>query len=345
MTFFSVAPLLLFAADENLNVFDTVSPPAHSIRKIFILVLFISAAIFIFVEGAIVYCIFHFRERSRPTTVEPAQLYGSKPVEVAWTVAPLLVVFILFLVVARIIAEVKISKPPDNALHVVVVGHQWWWEYRYVDPEYNFITANELHVPVDRPIWFELKSADVVHSFWFPRLNGKMDVVPGRTNLTWFLVDKEKPGIYLGQCTEYCGTQHANMILRMEAEAPEVFQEWASNQRRPAVDAPFVREGRQVFLENACMNCHTVRGTPAKGTFGPDLTHLISRETLGSALIAFQQKDAQGNWKPIVNKDGVSVLARWIDDPQKIKPGCWMPDMKLDTRQRDLIVKYLETLK
>jgi cytochrome c oxidase subunit 2 len=184
-------------------------------------------------------------------------------------------------------------------------------------------------VPVGRPVWFELKSADVIHSFWFPRLNGKTDVVPGRTNTMWFKVEEGQSGTYLGQCTEYCGNQHANMILRLEAELPEVFEEWVRSQKRPAVNAPFARAGRDLFMANACMNCHTIRGTPAQGTFGPDLTHLMSRQTLASAMVP----------------NDLKTLTQWVDNPQKIKPGCWMPAMKLDARQRDLIVEYLQTLK
>jgi cytochrome c oxidase subunit 2 len=320
-------PPLLFAAEENTSIFDTVSPEAAAIRKMCFLVLAVTGAIFLVVEGAIVYCIFHFRERGRPTTVEPAQLYGSKPVEVAWTVAPLVIVSILFLVVARIIAEARSPEAPPNALHVIVVGHQWWWEYEY--PDQGFKTANELHIPAGRPIWFDLKSADVIHSFWFPRLNGKTDVIPGRTNTMGFKVDASKPDIYLGQCTEYCGTQHANMILRLEAESPEAFDKWVHNQKRPAVDDSRVRAGRDLFLANACMNCHTIRGTPAKGTFGPDLTHLASRQTLASAMVPNDRR----------------TLEQWVDDPNSIKPGCWMPAMKLNVQQRDLIVDYLQTLK
>lgn len=354
----SVAPLIPLAVSgpNNLNIFDTVSPPADAIRSLFFLVIGITGAIFVLVEGMLLYSVFRFRQRNPGTTAEPPQLYGSKPVEVAWTLAPLLIVFVLFMVVARTIAEVKLHEPPPGIMRVTVVGHQWWWEYKYPKqadhPELGdgFITANELHVPAGQAVWFDLESADVVHSFWFPRLNGKTDVVPGRTNATWFLSRQE--GTFLGQCTEYCGMQHANMILRMEADSPDKFGEWLKNQRKLEVwaeaEATWIkghpgrtatleeiipdgatREGRAVFLANACMNCHTVRGTTAKGTFGPDLTHLASRQTLASAMVP----------------NDTANLKQWVEDPQVIKPGCWMPAMKLDGRQRDLVVKYLQSLK
>jgi cytochrome c oxidase subunit 2 len=350
--FLSLAPLLALAGSEadNLNTFDPVSPPGDTIRGLFILVLAVTGVIFLLVEGMLLYCIIRFRQRPGDQASLPPQLYGSKPVEVAWTVAPLLIVFVLFLVVFRTMAQIAPTKPPEGSLKVVVVGHQWWWEYRYPaqtiqgDKDHpgaiqikEFVTANELHVPSAWPAAFDLESADVIHSFWFPRMNGKTDLVPGRRNQTWFL--PLKPGTFQGQCAEYCGNQHATMILRMEADEWEQFRKWAAHQAKPEVwvDRPKelaeaknddVRAGRKLFLTNACMNCHAVRGTAAKGTFGPDLTHLMSRKTLASALVPNDE----------------ATLTKWIDDPQTIKPGCLMPAMKLTKTQQAQVVKYLRTL-
>ena len=189
--------------------------------------------------------------------MEPPQVYGSKPIEIAWTAAPALIVFVLVLVSARTLWEVNVPPPQpregDNTLFVTVVGRQWWWEYtydRYNGRELGFTTANELHIPagekgVPRPVYLTLKSADVCHSFWVPRLGGKTDLIPGRTNSMWFQTDK--PGLYLGQCAEYCGTQHANMLIRVVVDSPSDFEAWLANERKPAVERPR-RAGRAVRL-------------------------------------------------------------------------------------------------
>lgn len=335
----------LFAVAEtggNLSVLDPASPPAASIHELFYLTLAITAAIFVLVEGLILYFIFRFR--SQGGNKEPPQIYGSKPIEVAWTVAPALIVFVLFMVVIRTANDLRATpdRPPAGSkpLHITVIGHQWWWEYVY--EEYDgrklspangpkLITANELHVPVSsagdvRPIYLTLRSADVVHSFWVPRLAGKIDVFPDRVNQLWF--QPQQTGLFLGQCAEYCGTQHANMRIRVVVQTPEEFEDWLADQERPAAEEPAAADGRRVFLTQSCVTCHRVRGTPAAGTFGPDLTHLANRQTLCTYL-----------------PNDHDTLRRWVVDPQKLKPGCWMPAMNLSPQQVDLVVKYLESLR
>ena len=237
-------PLLLLArgGTQDLSIFDPASPPAESIRALSVLVLAITAFIFVVVEGILIYSVIRFRQgrqvanlpHDANATAEPPQVYGSKPIEIAWTAAPALTVFVLVLVTTRTLWEVNVPPPPpregDNTLFVTVVGRQWWWEYTY--DHYNgralgFTTANELHVPaggdgVSRPVYLTLKSADVCHSFWVPRLAGKTDLIPGRINSMWF--QTEKPELYVGQCAEYCGTQHANMLLRVIADSPGDFE-------------------------------------------------------------------------------------------------------------------------
>ncbi|MFO0808219.1 MAG: cytochrome c oxidase subunit II [Gemmataceae bacterium] len=330
------------AASDNVSIFDPVSPPAQSIRDLAVLVLAIIGAIFVLVESILFYAVIRFRRGRATTTGEPPQVYGSTPIEVAWTAAPALVVFVLTLVIARTLMEVNsdLDKPPPDAkpLRVSVIGHQWWWEYAYErdgDRDLAFIAANELHVPASdpnlptdrRPTFLTLQSADVCHSFWVPRLAGKTDLIPGRTNRMWFETDKT--GLFLGQCAEFCGVQHAKMLLRVNVDPPDEFARWAENQMKPAADDPKVAEGKKAFLSHSCVNCHRVRGTSAAGTYAPDLTHLMSRETLASGMIPNTRE----------------TLRQWVADPQKVKPGCLMPAFGLSDRELDLVVDYLATLK
>jgi cytochrome c oxidase subunit 2 len=336
---------------ENLSIFDPAAPPAESIRDLSILVNAICGFIFVVVEGILIYCLIRFRRRGSgkespdgndvqvEVEVEPPQVYGSMPIEIAWTASPALIVFVLLLVTTRTLWEVKIRPPApgksDNALYITVIGRQWWWQYVY--DEYDgrklgFTTANELHIPVSesgvaRPVYLTLKSADVCHSFWVPRLAGKTDLIPGKTNVMWIQADR--PGLFVGQCAEYCGTQHANMLIRLVVESPREFQSWLEREAAAAVDDASAHEGKSVFLGQSCVNCHAVRGTPAQGGYAPDLTHLMSRRTLAAGMAPNTPEN----------------LRRWVDDPQAIKPGCLMPAFGLSTRDRKLLVDYLETLR
>jgi cytochrome c oxidase subunit 2 len=325
---------------QNLSIFDPVSPPGESIRSLSALLFAICAFIFVVVEGVLFYCVFRFRRaRAAGQTAEPPQVYGSKPIEIAWTAAPALIVLVITLVTTRTLWEVKLTppkpQPGDNTLFVTVVGRQWWWEYHY--DYYNgkplgVTTANELHVPasgdgVSRPVRLLLKSADVCHSFWVPRFAGKTDLIPGRTNALWFQTDRV--GLFVGQCAEYCGTQHANMLLRVAVDAPPDFERWLENESKPAIEAPGLAESKQAFLSQSCVNCHGVRGTAAQGTYAPDLTHLMSRQTLAAGMIANTPEN----------------LRRWVIAPQSIKPGCLMPAFGLSERETDQVVAYLQSLR
>jgi cytochrome c oxidase subunit 2 len=329
---------------QDLSIFNPVSPPAESIRNLSVLVLAITGFIFVAVEGILIYSIIRFRRGRRqvetlPPSSEPPQVYGSKPIEIAWTAAPALIVFVLVLVSARTLWEVNVPPPQpragDNTLFVTVVGRQWWWEYtydHYNGRELGVTTANELHIPasevgVARLVYLTLKSADVCHSYWVPRLAGKTDLIPGRVNAMWFQTDQ--PGLYLGQCAEYCGTQHANMLLRVIVDSPSNFESWLEHERQPAVAEPAAGAGRSAFLAQSCVNCHRVRGTSAQGTYAPDLTHLMSRKTLASGMV----------------ENTAENLRRWVDDPQSIKPGCLMPAFGLSDPERNDIVDYLLTLR
>ncbi len=310
----------------DLDIFHPASPPARKIRDLAWLVLGITAGIFIVVESVLVWSIIRFRSR-KAQAGEPVQVFGSNPVELAWTIIPCVIVFVLALATVRTIREVELEAPPAGALEVDVIGHQWWWEYRLPSASgTTIVTANELVVPVGRPVWLNLRSADVIHSWWVPRLAGKTDVIPNHVNHTWF--EAEAQGTYLGQCAEYCGTQHANMLLRVRVVSDEAFEGWCNAQLAPTVEDASVNAGRALFAELACMNCHTVDGLSV-GAFGPNLTHLMSRETIGAGVAPLNPE----------------TLRAWVDDPQNLKIGCNMPSLKLEGAQLDAVVAFLLTLK
>ena len=310
------------------NIFQPQATPAESVYHLSLLVLSVCATIFIIVAGLLVFTIVKFR-RGKNDEHEPPQVYGSNRIEVAWTVIPILIVFVLTMATARVVIATQDQPAPKDALHVTVVGHQWWWEIRY--PGLGIVTANELHVPLStsgKPAFtfLALQSADVAHSFWVPQLAGKTDLIPNRTNTMW--IDPRETGTFLGNCAEYCGMQHANMLLRVVVEQPAEFQVWAAGQKATATSGASM-EDRAVFLSLSCVSCHTVSGTPAKGSFGPDLSHLMSRSTLASGMIP----------------NTVENLRAWIKDPQAIKRGNLMPNMQLNARELDAVVTYLSSLK
>ena len=330
----SIVVILLLIEERVLavstSIFDPASYNSDSIADVFYLVLAITGLIFVIVFGAIVAFVLRFRARDADDDSEPPQIYGSWPIEVAWTITPVLIIFVLFLIVIRSVNEQRPERAPQDALKVRVVGHQWWWSFEY--PELGFITANELHVPLGeadhpRSVFLDLESADVVHSFWVPRLGGKTDLVPNRVNTMRF--EPRIAGTFYGQCAEYCGTQHAKMLLRVVVESEQDFHRWAENEMKPAVNDPTVATGRSLFLTLSCANCHTIRGTSARGTVGPDLTHLMSRQTLAAGA-------APNNHES---------LTAWIQNPKIAKAGCHMPNMKLNDSQVASVVSYLETLR
>src|SRR5690348_15277440 len=222
-------------ASSSTSIFSPVSTPADSIFGLSLFVLTVTAAIFVTVFSLLVYSAVKFRKRADDDGREPPQIYGSNQLELAWTVIPVLIVVVLFLATARFIHAIQDARRPPGAIEVTVVGHQFWWEYRY--PQYGFVTANELHVPVSdpkqpTPTFLTLLSADTDHSFWVPRLAGKTDLIPNHPNSMW--IDPRETGLYLGQCAQYCGTQHAKMLLRVYVDSREDFDRWIEAQRRPA---------------------------------------------------------------------------------------------------------------
>jgi cytochrome c oxidase subunit II len=318
------------ASMGSTNIFAPQSTPARSIFHLSILVLTITGIIFVVVSTLLLYSILKFRSTSATANSEPAQVYGSTQIELAWTVIPILIVVVLFVATARGIHEIQDAPEPESAVEVTVIGHQFWWEYRY--PQLGVVTANELHIPVSdpahpKPTFLQLLSADTDHSFWVPELAGKTDLIPNHPNRMW--MDPQRTGIIVGQCAQYCGTQHAKMLLRVSVDSPEDFAEWVREQQQPAIADERVAAGKRVFETTACINCHSISGTVANGRFGPDLTHLMSRTTIAAGAALNTPEN----------------LGLWIENPDAIKRGSLMPAMQLSKSEREALVGYLETLR
>src|ERR1700735_821612 len=325
-----LAASLCFGASDNPSqlpsIFDARSTPTKWIGHLSYFVLSITGLIFAVVFSLLAYSVRKFRQRDGDDGREPPQVYGSNQIELAWTVIPILIVLVLFLATARVIRSIQDAPQPPGAIEVTAIGHQFWWEFRY--PALGVVTANELHVPVSNPAnsaptFLTLLSADTDHSFWVPRLAGKTDLIPNHPNRTW--IDPQETGLYLGQCAQYCGIEHAKMLLRVYVDSPEELKQGVEAQKRPAVGDDAVAEGRRIFETTACVNCHAISATIANGRFGPDLTHLMSRDTIASGIAPNNREN----------------LRAWIQSPDSMKPGSLMPAMQLTDHDLDALTAYL----
>lgn len=311
------------------NIFAPDSTPARSIYRLSVFELEILGAIFVVVFSLLAYAVIKFRERKHEGDSEPPQVYGSNQMELAWTVLPVLIVVVLFLSTAQVIHRVQDARAPEGTIEVTAVAHQFWWEYRY--PQFGLVAANELHVPVSdpnrpTPTYIHLLSVDVDHSFWVPRLAGKTDLIPNHPNNMW--IDPHEIGLFLGQCAQYCGTQHAKMLLRVYVESRDDFDRWIRDQQQQAASVPSVAAGSALFVSKACFVCHSIRGGMTIGRAGPDLTHLMSRDTLASGAVPNTAEN----------------LRKWVRNPETFKPGSKMPPQDLSDQELDQIVAYLMTL-
>jgi cytochrome c oxidase subunit 2 len=312
-----------------MSAFDPAGPQAGRISVLWWFMLGAATLVWLVVMIALAYATRRARNRGEPL-LEPEGTASSKRGVI---IASGITVLILtaFLVGDIATGHALGTLPRKNALRIDVRGHQWWWEVNYVDPVPGRMvsTANEIHIPVGEPVQIVGTSPDVIHSFWIPELQGKKDLVPGHTTSTWLQADK--PGIYRGQCAEFCGAQHAKMIAFVIAEPREKFEAWYNSQLDSA-QAPtdsVTARGQQVFVENACAVCHTISGTRAGGRLGPPLSHLASRMTIASGAL----RNTRGN------------LGGWIVDPQGIKPGAKMPPNNLSPPDLQALLTYLQTLK
>ena len=324
---FFVAGLTLAACDMVTVPATTLAPKSDFGRvsyDIFLSIFWWDAGIFLVVSAVLVGIIFRFRERD-PQTLPP-QVRGNARLELAWTVAPVVVLTLIAFPTVRAVFRTQ-ATPPRAALGVRVTGHQWWWEFEY--PELGIRTATELHLPVGRPVRLELRSPDVIHSFWIPQLGGKRDTPPGKVNR--IVLTPTTPGRYYGQCAEFCGASHANMRMLAVVEAPAEFDAWVARQRAPVAtpaDGSPAAAGLRAFTTGACVGCHTITGVSA-GVVGPDLTHVGSRTTIAGGMLP--------------NTPG--TLTAWLADPPGVKPGSIMPDLHLSVADVRALTEYLATLK
>ncbi len=296
-----VSLLLMLAAcgtDEPLTTISPRSDVAGDIQGLYSLIFWAAVFVFVVVEGLLVYAVIRYRRR--PGDGIPPQSHGHRLLEIGWTLAPIAILVVVVIPTWQVIF--KTADAPDGAMRVEVMAHQWWWEVRY--PGLGVVTANEVHVPVGSPVTVQLETADVIHSFWVPRLSGKRDMVPGRVNAIWFT--PEATGTFLGQCAELCGESHANMKFQVVVQEQAEFDAWVEAQRR-APDPPqgLAATGASLFLSKGCLACHTIEGTVALGVIGPNLTHVGGRSTLGAGMM---------NNTP-------DEMARWLRDPSAVKPG------------------------
>ena len=312
-------------------IFRPESPGATAIHDLSIYLLVVAGIVFLLVEVLLLTAVFRFRNRPEEQAV---QTHGNPRLETGWTVATAIVLFATLGLTVRTMGEAssvpqaalpQASAWPGDTLVLRVVGYQWWWKFEY--PDSQVVTSNEVHVPVGRPIKLQLESADVIHSFWVPRLGGKTDMIPGQVNYSSFL--PTATGSYEGECAEFCGTEHARMAFKVIVDTPSDFSAWVKAQQspgaQPATDAQ--KAGQGAFLRS-CGGCHTVNGSAAQGKTGPDLTHFGSRTSLAANTLPNTPDN----------------LAKWLQDPQGVKPGNSMPNLKLDQATVGQLVAYLEKL-
>jgi cytochrome c oxidase subunit II len=311
------------------NLLDPRGPVASTIAQEWWIQFTLGTIVFVVVIGLTAYAVYTRREKhdraGEVPLVEGPEDQGMPWILWGGVIVPVAV--LVFLLGLSIYGHRSLAAPPSEpVIEIEVIGHRWWWEVRY--PHEGIVDANQIHIPSGQPVRIHLTSNDVIHSFWVPQLTGKMDLNPGEINSIWIQADE--PGIYRGLCAEFCGLQHANMQFLVVAEEPDDFDTWRTRVQQPPtppVDAQ-AQYGQQVFMGSSCVYCHTIQGTNALATLGPDLTNLRNRLTLGAGI----RDNNRGN------------LAGWILDPQHIKPGVQMPPTNLTGEELQALLAYLDTL-
>ena len=307
------------------GLFNPSSPEMEALAGLTYYTIATTVGILLLIVAAMIYIIIVYR-KTPGDNQEPYQNFGNLNIEIVWTLIPCAIVAVLFLLTCN---TMKAVDPPvgDHEPDLIIIGHQWWWEIRY--PKSGVITANELHIPAGKYLLARIESIDVIHDFWVPELGRKIDAVPGHPNHMWIVAGE--PGLYIGACAEFCGAQHANMHIRVIAQTEEEFKEWEKKELviPPTPGSGLAGKGAKLFIEKACMNCHTILGTAAAARVGPNLTHLNDRQTIGAGVLTNTPEN----------------LNKWLTNPQKYKQGSLMPNMKLSPEQVDAIVAYLEALK
>lgn len=341
---FALAPTQkVFAGPQNW--LNPGGPVARMQLSLFMLTTWIMVGVFVVVTAALIYALVRFRAKDPEAGVGadggvgeaaatkeeelPPQIEGDNRLEAIWTIIPFILLIVMAIPTVRINFAMA-ADPEGDPINVRVTGHQWWWEFEYIDE--GIITGNELRIPIDRPVMLHIESKDVIHKFWVPRLAGKMDAIPGRTNVKWILADE--PDVYWGQCAEMCGTHHANMRLRVVAVPEDEYNEWVANfGRGPVADSPeqlaAAERGKEVFQTRGCFACHAIENTTFAGTVGPNLTDIGVRYTLAAGMMENTREN----------------MAAWIADPQGIKPGSRMTKMPVTADEMEDLVTYLHSLR
>ena len=319
--------IVLFDSISGLfsRMFVSSSKQADDINRLFFFFLILSAVILAIVGFMVIGGVVKYRAAKR--LGEPVQITGNKKLELVWTLIPLGIVVVLFFASLHVMESINQPVAKGEKADIVIIAHQWWWDFRY--PKEKVITANELHIPVGKKLLMRIESADVIHSWWVPALGRKIDAIPGRSNFGW--IDADSVGVYDGTCSEYCGTEHAWMRIKVVAETPADYEKWIDKERQMAAtptDSLGIM-GETIFNRKTCGSCHNVSGTPADAHIGPDLTHFASRTTILSGMMPNTQNN----------------LKKWLEDPQKVKEGANMPDFLLSDKEVSALVDYLEKLK
>jgi len=322
--------LLLAGCGQSEGGQSTLHGESDQTRKIIHLWWGMLAAAAVVFGGAVLLLAIAYRRRTReglPAIGQDEDVSTGLVVAFGVVIPVVCLVTLFFISDIGVVNATSAPKPGQTRMNVSVVGHQWFWEVRY--PGTTAVTANEIHIPVKTPVNVRLTSADVIHSFWVPELNKKVDMLPGHPNNVLLYADTV--GAYRGQCAEFCGLQHANMAMTVYADPPAKFKAWLANMSRPLAPpaSPQAKAGEQVFLTQQCASCHTIRGTAARGRIGPDLTHLATRRTLAALTIP---------------NDRVH-LADWVANPQRVKPGNKMPGLNLTSTQFQQLLAFLQGLK